>query len=481
MNITSSEILDCFNPITNKIIGTIPTTSDSEVEAHLTKIKKAIPDWQSKRLTERATALRAVRKTLIARMDEVMELLRKETGKTEFDGIVEIMTTAEIMRFVEKEGPLALASQKRSSSFLLHKKAKVEYRPYGIVGVISPWNYPLILAAGPVVQALMAGNGVILKPSELAPLTALKLKEIFDAAGFPEGLLQVAIGRGDVGSKIVESSQTNLICFAGSVAVGRKIATACAQQLKPVILELGGKDAMIVLEDADLERAARAAVWGGFQNAGQTCISVERIFVEKKIAHRFVERIQELTKETTLSTETSDGDLGPVISLAQKQKILKMLGESGESDNLYIQPKVIMDPDESSSLMTEEIFGPIFSVHTVKDQWEAVEKSNALDFGLNASIFTRDLRKARKMASEIRAGNICINDVLTNYLTVSLPFGGVGMSGLGRLQGKEGIRSFAFIQSVLEDRLGLKKEPWWFPVSPIIKKLFRRFIDFYYG
>ncbi|MDP7653886.1 MAG: aldehyde dehydrogenase family protein, partial [Candidatus Marinimicrobia bacterium] len=236
-----------------------------------------------------------------------------------------------------------------------------------------------------------------------------------------------------------------------------------------------------VLEDADLERAARAAVWGGFQNAGQTCISVERIFVEKKIAHRFVERIQELTKETTLSTETSDGDLGPVISLAQKQKILKMLGESGESDNLYIQPKVIMDPDESSSLMTEEIFGPIFSVHTVKDQWEAVEKSNALDFGLNASIFTRDLRKARKMASEIRAGNICINDVLTNYLTVSLPFGGVGMSGLGRLQGKEGIRSFAFIQSVLEDRLGLKKEPWWFPVSPIIKKLFRRFIDFYYG
>ncbi len=194
-----------------------------------------------------------------------------------------------------------------------------------------------------------------------------------------------------------------------------------------------------------------------------------------------MERIQELTKETTLSTETSDGDLGPVISLAQKQKILKMLGESGESDNLYIQPKVIMDPDESSSLMTEEIFGPIFSVHTVKDQWEAVEKSNALDFGLNASIFTRDLRKARKMASEIRAGNICINDVLTNYLTVSLPFGGVGMSGLGRLQGKEGIRSFAFIQSVLEDRLGLKKEPWWFPVSPIIKKLFRRFIDFYYG
>lgn len=486
MNPIAPEVLDSINPISGEVVGSVPITSDSEIEAQLSRIKEVLPDWQSKRLMERAAALRAVRKVLIARMDEVMKLLRQETGKTEFDGIVEVLTTAEIMRFIEKEGPLALASQKRSTSFLMHKRARVEYRPYGVAGVISPWNYPLILAAGPVFQAFMAGNGVILKPSELVPLTALKLKEIFDEAGFPENLLQVAIGRGDVGSKIVESPHTNLICFTGSVAVGRKIAAACAEQLKPVILELGGKDAMIVLDDADLDRAARAAVWGGFQNAGQTCISVERIFVEEGISHQFIERVQELTKETTLSSEISDGDLGPVISPAQKEKIATILAEAGDSDvgesgNLYIRPKVVVNPDESSKLMTEETFGPVISVHKVRDPWEAVEKTNAIDFGLNASIFTRDLRKARKMAKEIRAGNISINDVLTNYLSVNLPFGGVGMSGLGRLQGKEGIRSFAFVQSVLEDRLGLKKEPWWFPVSPIIKKLFRRFIDFYYG
>ena len=481
MNIISSETLDSFNPITGEVIGTVPTTSDSELEAQLSTIKEALPDWQSKRLKERSSALRAVRKTLIARMDEIMDLIRQESGKTEFDGIVEVMTTAEIMRFVEKEGPLALASQRRSPGFLLHKRARVEYRPHGIVGIISPWNYPLILAAGPVVQALMAGNGVILKPSELVPLTALKLKEIFDEAGFPEGLFQVAMGRGDVGSKIVESPQTNLICFTGSVAVGKEIASACARQLKPVILELGGKDAMIVLEDADLERAARAAVWGGFQNAGQTCISVERIFVEEGIAQQFLERVQLLAEETTLSSETLDGDLGPVISPAHKEKILDMLGESEDSENLYIRPRVIFNPHDSSRIMTEETFGPVISVHTVQNAGEAVDRTNALDFGLNASIFTQDLRKAREMANEIRVGNICINDVLSNYLTVNLPFGGVGISGLGRLQGREGMRSFAYVQSVLEDKLGLKKEPWWFPVSPTIKKLFRRFIHFYYG
>ncbi|MFQ6608886.1 MAG: aldehyde dehydrogenase family protein [Fidelibacterota bacterium] len=486
MTSSTTNTLDSINPVNGQVIDKVTISTQSKIDEQLSRIEEALPAWQSKRLVERAAALRAVRKVLIARMDEIMDLVRLETGKTEFDGIVEVLTTAEIMRFVEKEGPLTLATQRRSSGFLLHKRARVEYRPHGIVGVISPWNYPLILAAGPVVQALMAGNGVILKPSEFVPLTALKLKEIFLEAGFPQGLLQVAIGAADAGKMIVESPQTKLICFTGSVSVGRKIATACAHQLKPVIIELGGKDAMIVLEDAYLERAARAAVWGGFQNAGQTCISVERIYVEEGIADQFVERVQELTEGIALSSEVEDGDLGPVINPAQKEKIKALLTEVGaaettKSENLFIRPQVITEPAESSKLMMEETFGPIITVHTVKDHWEAVKKVNALNYGLNTSIFSEDLKKAREMTREIKSGNVVINDVLTNYLCVNLPFGGVGLSGLGRLQGKEGIRSFTFTQSILEDRFGLKKEPWWFPVSPVIKKLFRRFLRFYYG
>ena len=487
--------LECINPVTHERIATLSVASEKEIQAKISLVKQGVEFWQALCLKERARYLSRVRKHLISKMDEVMDIIMKETGKTDFDSFLEILTTSEIMRFVSKKGPFILSPRKRKTGLLKSKRGSVQYVPYGVVGIISPWNYPLILTGGPVVEALMAGNGVILKPSEYTPLTVLKMKEIFDESGFPSDLLQVVFGAGEVGRQIVNSPETKLICFIGSVEVGRKIAVACAEQLKPVILELGGKDPVIVLEDADLERAARAVVWGGFHNAGQTCISVERVYVEESVAGPFIERVTELSHNVRWGPGETKRDIGSMTTDRQAEKVrLQILdakkkgakillgeGDDSKSNGLYIQPTVVVDVDQTMEIMNEETFGPVIAISKVRDANEALEKANSLEFGLNASIFTGSGLKARKMANKIQAGNICINDVLSNYFCPELPFGGVGASGLGRLQGIEGIRSFAQVQTVCEDRLGLKKELWWFPVSDMAKKVFRSLAKFRYG
>lgn len=487
--------LKCINPGTKEVITTIPVDSSDDINNKLQKIRGGLEQWQSLSLKERARYITDVRRKMVERMDELIDVICSETGKTRFDGQSEIMTTAEIMRFVSKKGPKILADESRNPSLLKTKKGYVRYLPSGIVGIISPWNYPLILAAGPVFQALISGNGVILKPSEYTPLTALKLKEISDASGFPPDIFQVAIGTGEVGQQIVGSPETDMICFTGSVGVGRKIAVACAEKLKPVILEMGGKDPMYVADDADLDRAANAAVWGGFSNAGQTCIAIERVYVDEKVADDFIEKVTALTENITYGPNGSTCDMGSLSTEMQKDIVLSHIrdavekgakvltgGELDESLNGYfIKPTVLVDVDETMDIMTKETFGPEISIIKVKNDQEALEKMNSLSYGLNASIFTSDKRRARMMSRKIRAGNICINDVLSNYLCVELPFGGMGISGIGRMQGEEGIKAFAQIQSVCEDRFGMKKELWWFPSSSRIKRLFKSLIKLRYG
>ncbi|MEE9167446.1 MAG: aldehyde dehydrogenase family protein [Candidatus Neomarinimicrobiota bacterium] len=479
--------LSCVNPVTNELLATLPEATDEEIESKVDVIRGGLEQWQEMGLRERARAITGARKHLVSRMDEMMDVVRSETGKTEFEGIIEIMTTSEMMRFVSRSGPSALSRERRRIGLLRTKRGYVHYHPYGVAGIISPWNYPLILLAGPAVQALIVGNGVLLKPSEFTPLTALKLKEIFDESGFPGDIFQVVVGAGEVGEKVVRSPRVDLICFTGSVEVGRKIGVACAEQLKPAILELGGKDSLIVLEDADIERAARATVWGGFHNAGQTCISVERVYVEESVAEPFIGRVKELAQEVRWGPGEAETDLGAMTTGFQAEKVRSQLADASEKgatflvggdsvkklDGVYMGPVIAVDVDESMDLMRYETFGPVIAISTVRGAHEALERANSLDYGLNASIFTNDMRKARMMAGNIKAGNVCINDALSNYLCAELPFGGVGVSGIGRLQGIEGIRGFAQIKSVCEDRLGLKKEPWWFPVSHGVKKSFR--------
>ncbi|MBF88454.1 MAG: aldehyde dehydrogenase [Candidatus Marinimicrobia bacterium] len=490
-----AKTLSCINPISGKTIKNISISTKEEINRKITSACEASKIWKEIPIIERSRLIKKAQKEIVSKKDELIELAISETGKTEFDGIIEILTTLEIMRFNRKMASRALASEVRPLGLIMkNKRGKVHYRPYGVVGAISPWNYPLIQPAILVVPALLAGNGVVLKPSEFSPLTALKMKEIFDEVGIPEDLFQIVIGDGEVGKVLVESSSIKLIAFTGSVKVGRKIAINCAEQLKPVILELGGKDPMIVLKDANLKRAARAAVWSGFHNAGQTCISVERIYVDENVADDFIQLVKDLTNLVSYGKGPNFSDIGSISTKSQFEKITSLLQDAidkgatidnhninNNNDSLFFQPLVITDSDDTMKIMKEEIFGPVIVISRVRNEKEAIKKANSMNFGLNASIFTRNKKKARLLAKNIEAGNIIINDVETNYFCVDVPFGGIKHSGIGRLHGIEGLRSFSQIQSVVEDRFGFNKELWWFPVAGITKKIFRAIIQILYG
>ena len=484
-----------INPATKKTIGSVQVSPVNQLPPVFERAQKATVAWSNMRLTQRSQTLRLVRKKLVAHMNELSELIASETGKTNWEGFLEVFTTVEHLRHISRHGPEYLRTECRSSGIFLHKKCYVNYVPHGVVGIISPWNYPLILTATPVVEALMAGNTVVLKPSELTPLTGKRMGELFHEAGVPEDALQVVHGFGDVGAAIVDSTHTDMVCFTGSVEIGRKIALACAEKLKPVILELGGKDPMIVLEDANLERAAGAAVWGGFSNCGQTCISAERIYVVESIADKFIGLVKTKTKELSVGPDKTNSDVGALVSEQQQEMVMAHIKEavSGGADILsggedlsavggyFIKPAVLEVYDESSNIMTRETFGPEICIMRVKDAEEAIKKANASSYGLSASVFTKDKKRGQKIAKKIQAGSVCVNDVMTNYITADLPFGGMGISGIGRVHGPEGLRSFCQIQAVLVNRFGLKREPWWYPISKRTKKLFKTITKIIYG
>lgn len=484
-----------INPATKENIGAVKRNTIESLEQVFDRAYNAKDEWANLRLTQRARILRFVRKILVAHMDELSELIASETGKTNWEGFLEVFTTVEHMRHVGRHGPEYLRTEIRSPGIFQNKKCYVNYVPHGIVGVISPWNYPLILTAAPIVEALMAGNSVVLKPSELTPLTGQRMTELFHEGGIPENILQVVQGFGDVGAAIIDSSQVNMICFTGSVEIGRKIAISCAEKLKPVILELGGKDPMIVLEDADLERAASAAVWGGFSNCGQTCISAERIYVVENIADQFIALVKQKTEELNTGPNKVTGDIGALVNESQQKKVMTHIKEalaiganvvSGGNDlssmgGYFIKPTVLEVFNDNSDIMSKETFGPEISIMRVKDECEAIEKANSTLYGLSASVFTKKKKRGQKIARKIRSGSVCVNDIMTNYITADLPFGGMGISGIGRVHGPEGLKSFCQTQAVLVDRFGLKKEPWWYPMSAGTKKLFHTVTRWIYG
>lgn len=490
----TQEIIS-YNPATKETIGSVTPDSVQSLEIVFEKARLAKESWAGMRLSQRARLLRIVRKNLVKHMDELSELVAAETGKTHWEGFLEVFTTCEHLRHVARHGPEYIRTEIRSAGIFQNKKCYVNYVPHGVAGIICPWNYPLILTATPVVEALMAGNVVVLKPSELTPLTGQRMADIFHDAGIPENVLQIAQGRGDVGQEIVNSPHTDMVCFTGSVEVGRKIAVACAEQLKPVVLELGGKDPMVVLEDANLERAAGAAVWGGFSNCGQTCISAERIYVVEGVADRFIELVKEKTDELNTGPDKAHGDIGALVNEQQQEKVMNHIKEavangadvlSGGDDlssmgGYFIKPTVLEVFDDNSDIMSKETFGPEICIVRVKDEEEAIEKANASLYGLSASVFTKKKKRGQRVAQKIRAGSVCVNDIMTNYITADLPFGGVGISGLGRVHGPEGLRSFSQTQAVLIDRFGLKKEPWWYPMGEATKKLFRTATRWLYG
>lgn len=484
-----------LNPATMELIADVPVFTTTDVDGLVKRARSAFPAWSGLSLKQRAKILKKLQKLFVERKDEIAHTVCEETGKTEMDGILEVFTVCEHLNYFRKKGPKYLKPEKRSTGVFLWKAAYTNFQPRGVVGVISPWNYPFILTAGPVLQALMAGNTVVVKPSEVTPATSLKLKELALEAGIPDDALQVATGDGSTGAALVEHPDTDMICFTGSTATGRKIGEICGRMLKPVILELGGKDPMVVFSDANLERAANAAIWGGYSNSGQTCISVERVLVESSVHDKFTQLVADKLKTTRQGFRQDFPSLGSMtfdkqVNIVQehladaKAKGAHLMVEGGRHDDfdgLFMKPALVTEVSSDMMIWKDETFGPVIAVQKFETEAEAIDLANSTAFGLNASVWSKNGRKARRVARSIRSGAVCINDVDANYIMSDLPFGGVKESGIGRVYGKEGLRAFTNVQSVLRDRLGLKKELWWFPYSQGTQKLFRRVINILFG
>jgi succinate-semialdehyde dehydrogenase/glutarate-semialdehyde dehydrogenase len=453
---TDRKSIVVTSPATGEKLGSVPVASPAEVKDAVAAARAAQVAWGELRVAERCKRLKAFRSLLADRMHEVMDLLVRENGKSANDAFVEMTGIFLASTYFLSRGPRILADRRLDALWTAMLPARVQYHPRGVVAIIAPWNYPFIIPAYEAFAAWVAGNAVVLKPSEWTPLVADKMKEIWDASGLPRDLLRVVHGHGDVGAALLDSG-VDKVHFTGSVRVGKKVAAACGERLIPCTLELGGKAPAIVLEDASVERAARAIVWGRFFNCGQTCIAVERVYAVGKVAEPLTRRIIELTKELRQGDGTKPAnDVGAMVFPAQLEHVesvvkkalasgarLETGGARATGPGRFFAPTILTDVRQDMDVIREETFGPVLPIVRVASEDEAVALANDSTLGLNAYVFSGSNRHGEAVARRVRAGTIVVNDVLVNYALAAIPFGGVKDSGIGRSHGEEGLRSMA--------------------------------------
>lgn len=485
------------NPATGEIVATVPDLDAEAIAAMARRGRAAQVQWNAIGFQARGRVLRRAQKWLLDNTERVIETIVSETGKTYEDAeFAEVAYGANAFGFWAKNASKYLADRHVKSSQLLvrGKKLIVRYRPLGLIGVIGPWNYPLTNSFGDCIPALAAGNSVILKPSEVTPLTSLLMAEGLRECGLPEDVLQVATGRGQTGAALIE--QVDMVMFTGSTRTGRMVAQEAAKRLIPCSLELGGKDPMIVLCDADLERAANLAVYYSMQNAGQTCISIERAYVEAPIYDEFVSRVTEKVKALRVGPPQGPGsvEVGAITFPPQMQTIEDHVADAREKGarvltgghampgpGRFFEPTVLVDVDHSMKAMTEETFGPTLPIMKVADAEEAIRLANESPYGLGASVFTKDAARGEQIARRIHAGAANVNDALINYTALELPMGGAKASGLGTRHGAGGIRKYCEEQSLVVTKLALKREVHMFPYRARTTRLIQRLFKLLYG
>ncbi|MBM4335787.1 MAG: aldehyde dehydrogenase family protein [Deltaproteobacteria bacterium] len=487
--------LEVFAPATLERLGEIEVASPEDVSAAVGRARVAQVEWAARSFDERERLLLRARALLVERADEIADVICSDTGKPRLEAMTaEILGGCDALTFYAKNARRLLRDEKKRLHLMKTKKLVLSYRPMGVIGIITPWNFPFMLSLNPTAQALAAGNAVVLKPSEITPFVGLALAKLFADSGLPENVFQVVTGDGSTGAALVDAG-CDKISFTGSARTGRRIAEACGRALVPCTLELGGKDPMIVCDDADIERAARGAVWGAFTNSGQVCMSTERVYVVEKVASAFTGRVVELTRELRQGPETEgDVDLGAITSPAQLEIIEQHVADAvakgakiltGGRRNpawpgLFFEPTVLVDVNHEMAIMREETFGPCLPIQVVSDEEEALRLANDSCYGLQASVWTRDTWKGKRLANRIAAGGVVVDDCMVTYGISESPFGGVKESGIGRVNGELGLKSFCHVQSVVLPRMRGKSEPLWYPYSTRTLRLARRALGLLY-
>ncbi len=475
----STAVLAVRDPARGSLIEELPIDTEIAVRAAVERARAAQPAWGALPVRQRARLLKQARREMVRLRAEIFDRLERETGKARFDVVGELMGVCMDLGHLARRAPPWLEPIRVSTRPLFGKRGLITFKPRGVVGIISPWNAPLNLALGDAVPALLAGNAVVIKPSELTPLAVRRAVEAMNRV-LPAGLLQVLIGAGETGAALVDL--VDMICVTGSPETGRRVMERASRRLTPVLLELGGKDPMIVLRDADLDRAANAAAWGGCLMTGQVCMSVERVYVEEPVAEAFTQKLVERVGALRIGSNgaTAEIDMGPFTSPRQVDIVerhvadaqargARLLTGGKRRDNgagIFYEPTVLAGVDHTMLIMQEETFGPVIPVMTVRDAEQAVQLANDSRYGLSGSVWTRDLQRGIALAQRIESGNCCVNECLLSAGVPGLPFGGVKQSGIGtRHGGAEGLRQFCVRQAILAEARKRKTEPAWFPYS----------------
>ncbi|HTJ44517.1 MAG TPA: aldehyde dehydrogenase family protein [Kofleriaceae bacterium] len=471
-------------------IGEIAVTPAVEVKAAVARARMAQAAWGALKFADRARVMEKARTILMREQERFIEVIRRETGRSHFETLMmEIFPALDSLTYYAKHAEKFLTDKRPGMHLLRTKKLLVTYKPLGVVGIITPWNGPFILALNPTVQALMAGNAVIVKPSEVTPFSGELVGELFREAGLPENVFQCVLGDGETGAALVGAG-VDKISFTGSVATGRKVGEACGRALVPCTLELGGKDAMIVCDDADLERAAGGAVFGGFFNAGQFCCGTERVYVHDAIFDAFVARVVEKTRALRQGTE-GEYDVGRMIWPRQLDVIERHMADAiakgarvlcgGKRNGGFYEPTVLVDVTHEMSIMTEETFGPILPIVRVASDDVAIEMANDSIYGLSGTVWSKDEARAIAIARRLETGSVCINESSITYGACEAPFGGRKQSGVGQVNGEVGLRGYCHAMPIVIDRFGTKEEHVWYPYTADKERTLQKIIRWVWG
>jgi acyl-CoA reductase-like NAD-dependent aldehyde dehydrogenase len=500
-SVVSGKTINVINPATGAVIGQVPSLNEVEARGALVRVKDAQKAWGSRSIKERSHIINRFAEVLYRRADEVAALLSAETGKPLYEAMLcEVLPIIHLAGYYARHAESQLKKKSISISYIKNRASYIHYKPRGVIFIISPWNFPFAIPCGAVICSLLAGNGVLLKPASLTPLIAYKMRELMLEAGLDEHAFEVISGPGRMASELIETGADliDYVNFTGSTDVGKTVAQLCGKHLLPCSMELGGKDPAIVCADANLDLAARSITFGAFCNSGQICASVERVYVHREVYDHFVEKLKEQVQSLRQGNPGVRGlsvEMGCMTSAEQIHIVERQVADAGakgaqivtggkrmKPDGMFFEPTLILDANETMEAVYEESFGPLLPVMPVGDDNEAIKRSNASPYGLSAYVFSNDKTKAKRIAEQLEAGTVVINDTLITHGMPEAPWQGVKKSGIGRVHSDEALRDFSIAYHVNYDTIPLLKLLWpiwtWQPYSGFKIRLFKLLFGF---